>query len=67
MGMLAGALAGLFVCATVPPLLGIWSTAPPEAAFHGNALADLLMSGALMAGAIAKLVFLELQLRDPTY
>ena len=67
MGMLAGALAGLCVCAAVPPLLEIWSTAPPEIAFRGNALADLVVVSALVAGIIAKLVFLELQLRNPTY
>jgi hypothetical protein len=66
MGMLAGALAGIFVCASVPPLLAGWSTAPPEASFRGNALAGLLVTGALVAGAVAKLVFLELQRRNPT-
>lgn len=63
LGMLAGAMAGFIVCAAVPPLLAAWSTAPPEAAFRGNALADLLVTGAVLAGATAKLAYLELYLR----
>lgn len=67
MGLLAGGLGGAITCAAVPPMLASWSAATPQAAFRGNALADLLVTGSLVAGVIAKLAYLELQMRNPTY